>query len=213
MKDYFYFLGVSPEADPEEIRTAYRKLAAKYHPDKNNADPYMAARFRELQEAYDTLSDPERKKIYQANFAGRRPAERSTFPPVIKVFSVSEVYLQRDELVTIKWETTHADVVKILPFGLVKPYGERTIKVTEFKEGKFVLILHATNTFINKTVVQGITLMEGEKPAGVAEEPLKHGTSQVPPQTLRRQPTGWSPLLIFWIIFFVIMLMVLLFSN
>jgi hypothetical protein len=47
-----------------------------------------------------------------------------------------------------------------LPFGLEKPYGERIFKITEFKDGKFQLLLHATNSLLHKTVVQGITITE-----------------------------------------------------
>jgi hypothetical protein len=50
--------------------------------------------------------------------------------------------------------------VKVLPFGLEKPYGERIFKITEFKDGKFQLLLHATNSLLHKTVVQGITITE-----------------------------------------------------
>jgi hypothetical protein len=54
--------------------------------------------------------------------------------------------------------------VKITPFGLEKPQGERTFRIKEFdKEGKFQIILHATNTFLNKTAVQGITILEISK--------------------------------------------------
>jgi hypothetical protein len=51
-------------------------------------------------------------------------------------------------------------VVKVLPFGLEKPYGERVFKITEFKDGKFQILLHATNSLLHKTAVQGITITE-----------------------------------------------------
>jgi hypothetical protein len=49
--------------------------------------------------------------------------------------------------------------VKVLPFGLEKSYGERVFKITEFKDGKFQILLHATNS-LHKTAVQGITITE-----------------------------------------------------
>ncbi len=63
-KDYYKILGVSKSASPEEIKKAYRKLAMKYHPDRNKGDSAAEARFKEVSEAYAVLSDPEKKKQY-----------------------------------------------------------------------------------------------------------------------------------------------------
>lgn len=62
--DYYQALGVSRNADGEEIRKAYRKLARKYHPDLNPGDKAAEERFKNVQEAYDVLSDDEKRKIY-----------------------------------------------------------------------------------------------------------------------------------------------------
>jgi curved DNA-binding protein CbpA len=62
MKDYYYFLGISQDASEEDIKKSYRKLSLKYHPDKNENDDFFADRFREIQEAYETLSDPVRRQ-------------------------------------------------------------------------------------------------------------------------------------------------------
>lgn len=62
--DYYEALGVARGADAEEIRKAYRKLARKYHPDLNPGDKAAEERFKKVQEAYDVLSDDEKRKIY-----------------------------------------------------------------------------------------------------------------------------------------------------
>ncbi len=63
-KDYYQTLGVPKSADGEEVRKAYRRLARKYHPDLNPGDKAAEERFKNVQEAYDILSDDNKRKIY-----------------------------------------------------------------------------------------------------------------------------------------------------
>src|SRR5271157_455040 len=62
--DYYKTLGVSKEADADEIRKAYRRLARKHHPDLNPGDKAAEDRFKTVQEAYDILSEPKKKQMY-----------------------------------------------------------------------------------------------------------------------------------------------------
>ncbi|MHA1148562.1 MAG: molecular chaperone DnaJ [Promethearchaeota archaeon] len=63
-RDYYEVLGVSREATENEIKLAYRKLAKQYHPDLNKTDPNAKDKFIEIQEAYEVLSDPQKRRNY-----------------------------------------------------------------------------------------------------------------------------------------------------
>jgi curved DNA-binding protein len=63
-KDYYKVLGVDRNADQETIKRAFRKLARQYHPDVNKGDKKAEEKFKEINEAYEVLSDPEKRKLY-----------------------------------------------------------------------------------------------------------------------------------------------------
>lgn len=63
-KDYYSILGITKTASPEEIKQAFRKLARKYHPDVNPGNKQAEAKFKEVNEAYEVLSDPDKRKKY-----------------------------------------------------------------------------------------------------------------------------------------------------
>lgn len=73
-KDFYALLNVSRTASPEDLKKAYRKLAMKYHPDKNPGDKKAEETFKQISEAYEVLSDPKKRDMYdQFGFAGGNP--------------------------------------------------------------------------------------------------------------------------------------------
>ena len=65
-RDYYEVLGVGRDADHGEVKTAFRRLARELHPDVNDHDPEAEEKFKEAAEAYEVLSDPERRRAYDA---------------------------------------------------------------------------------------------------------------------------------------------------
>jgi molecular chaperone DnaJ len=87
-KDYYQILGVSRDASQEEIKRAYRRLAMKYHPDKNPGDKEAEERFKEISEAYQVLSDPEKRRIYdQQGSRGLEDIGFTAFTDLNDIFS------------------------------------------------------------------------------------------------------------------------------
>ena len=72
VKNYYEILGVSRKATPEEIRSAYLKLAHKYHPDKTGGDKPAEEKLKAVNEAYDTLKNPDKRKQYDQQLQGPR---------------------------------------------------------------------------------------------------------------------------------------------
>ena len=66
-RDYYEVLGVEKNASEDEIKKAYRKIAIKYHPDRNPGDKEAEEKFKEAAEAYNVLHDPTRKRRHQTS--------------------------------------------------------------------------------------------------------------------------------------------------
>src|SRR5918997_145294 len=83
-KDYYKALGVGRNASDKDIKSAYRKLARKYHPDVNPGDKQAEDKFKEIGEAYEVLSDPEKRKRYDqfgSNWQGWQRGPQGGVPP------------------------------------------------------------------------------------------------------------------------------------
>src|SRR5437773_6074580 len=80
-RDYYESLGVARTAKDDEIKKAYRKLARKYHPDLNPNNKQSEDKFKETQEAYEVLSDPEKRRKYDQLGANWKNGSEFTPPP------------------------------------------------------------------------------------------------------------------------------------
>jgi len=80
-KDYYKILGVDRDAKPEEISKAFKKLARKYHPDLNPNNPEAESKFKEANEAYEVLKDPEKRKMYDQLGPGWQHGQDFQPPP------------------------------------------------------------------------------------------------------------------------------------
>jgi molecular chaperone DnaJ len=93
-RDYYEVLGVDRNASKDEIKKAYRKLAFKFHPDKNPGDKAAEESFKEATEAYEVLNDPEKRSVYEqyghAGFAGAGAGGQSPFGGGFGGFDLSD---------------------------------------------------------------------------------------------------------------------------
>ena len=88
--DYYKTLGVEKTADPEDIKKAYRKLALKYHPDRNPNNREAEEKFKKISEAYAVLSDPEKRKQYD-NFGSDQFSQKFSQEDIFRDFDINQI--------------------------------------------------------------------------------------------------------------------------
>jgi len=98
LKNYYQILGLEINAGEEQIKSAYRKLSKKFHPDVNNQDKFFENMFKEISEAYDTLSDGKKRELYDEKYKQENLAAKAEVPPAKSDFSDEEYAKRRAEL-------------------------------------------------------------------------------------------------------------------
>lgn len=127
-KDYYRILDVEKKATLEEIKKKYRKLAMKYHPDRNKGDKNAEERFKEISEAYAVLSDPEKRKQYDT-FGSTKFHQRFSQEDIFRGFDVGDILkdfgFSTDDIFSTLFGRGHGRQGKHRPFGQ-DPYGSQS---------------------------------------------------------------------------------------
>ncbi len=156
IKEYYYILGVQKNATTDEIKRAYRKLSHKFHPDKNGGDEFFTEKFKEIQEAYEVLSNPNKRKIYDNSRYGytytHQQNKKQYNDLEIDYFNSSRLYFEIGQEITFSWNTTNADKVTISPFGEQPTSGQRVYTILNCETASMIFELVAENVKLGKRV-------------------------------------------------------------
>ena len=165
IKDYFSLLELETSASVPEIKKAYRKLALLLHPDKTGSDPYAAARFAEIKEAYEVLTDPAKKEYYlQQRWYNQAAGIRRTD---VTVTPVSMIQQSLDlERYVARLDEFRMDREGLLAFMLDLYSDERLEKLRAFNDPE-------SNHTIVQSVIRSSKLLHPDQAEKVATQILK----------------------------------------
>lgn len=171
MKDYYYILGVKSNSTEKEIKSAYRKLSLKFHPDKNEGDKFFEERFKEINEAYEILGDIQKRKEYDSNSQNESEKEYSSnqesHEPEIVFFRVNKSSIKKGEILEISWETKFANSIKILPFGVLEASGTKKFKINGDDSFKCKILASNGNKVVSKEISITVTKIESKPTAPI----------------------------------------------
>ncbi len=176
MPNLYTILGVKPNASADEIKKAYRKLATKFHPDKNQGDEFFADMFKQIREAYEVLSSPAKRAAYDRELgitstwqtAGDKSetksqnAEGGSEAPEILYFVASHKRVRSGQIITLKWDTKGTKEVRIVPYGAVQLRGEFKFEIPELDGYDLELELQAYSLRDFYHVTKTILLRNGD---------------------------------------------------
>lgn len=166
MKDYYYILGVKSNSTEKEIKSAYRKLSLKFHPDKNEGDKFFEERFKEINEAYEILGDIHKRKEYDSNSQDKTEKgysyNQEPFEPEIVFFRVNKSSIKKGEILEISWETKFANSIKILPFGVLEASGTKKFKINGDDSFQCKILASNGNKVVSKEISITVTKIESK---------------------------------------------------
>jgi curved DNA-binding protein CbpA len=145
LKDYYLILEVEPQASDADIRSSYRKLAMQLHPDRRPNDQVAAAQFREVQEAYDTLTDPHKKEMYlQQRWYEQSQGRRMTGMKALTPVSVLKDILHLDKYISLQ-NPYHLDKAGLLDY-LLQTLSPEAVELLRKEPDKEILAVVFTTT-------------------------------------------------------------------
>lgn len=126
LKDYYSILELPPSASVDEVKRAYRRLAQVYHPDKSGNDPYARAQFTAIKEAYETLTNPQRKEEYlQTRWYAKSQGHMATVAPITPVSFLQRLILKERAVYQI--DAHRSDYLSLVK-NLEEFYSDETIE-------------------------------------------------------------------------------------
>lgn len=143
-KNYYAILGVAPDASADDIKKKFRKLALLYHPDRNAESEFAAIRFREIQEAYETLGDSHKRVIYNR-------AWRDHYPKV----NVSVVEETSPESILLKCKKLQQEIRDMDAFRINRQYVQAALHKI-LADDTIALLLFHDNKAINNNIIAHI---------------------------------------------------------
>ncbi|RFM27181.1 DnaJ domain-containing protein [Deminuibacter soli] len=145
LKDYYKILGISPAASADEVKKAYRRLALRYHPDKNTGNHMAELHFREVKEAYDTLIDAAKReaynyeRFYHYRFLNERPMEHGiTADWIARQMITLEETVHRQDFFRI-----HHDALLFQLQQLLSEYNLEVVQRSENPQANVNIVIHA----------------------------------------------------------------------
>ncbi len=190
MKDYYQILGITPNSDEEELRRSYRRLAMRYHPDRNPDDPAAEERFKEIAEAYGVLTDPVKRRAYErCRTRGNNYGDGPETP-----FSYSQEEILRDLFQDPRFQALFSGLLREFQRSGFR-YSAQFVKSSFFR-GKAGILLGGI--FLVGSLAAPLLSRVAGKRAGIAARqggPLLHSLGRQVGKLLGqvRQRTGSTP--------------------
>ena len=178
MLDYYTILGIQSTANQNDIRSAFRKLSIKFHPDKNNGDEFFENMFKQIQEANSVLSNPILRAEYDKKF--NKSSNKNLSNPIIEYFKCDKEFFYSGNEITFEWKCYNSDIVELRPFGVFEKSGIKTFKLNNVNKQYFFVELIATNTH-TATNARSVIRLENSlfsdiKQTGIKNQKTKNNT-------------------------------------
>ncbi|MCC6287720.1 MAG: J domain-containing protein [Chitinophagaceae bacterium] len=143
-RNYYAVLGVAPNASQDDIKKKFRKLALLYHPDKNTESEFAVIRFREIQEAYENLSDTDKRIIYDRTWRNHYPNANLSVAEEISPAAI-----------LLKCKKLQQGIRDMDPFRVNKQHVQAELnKITD--KNTIALLLFHNDTALNKEILQRV---------------------------------------------------------